>query len=44
VTASLGGTPKLHLQRSDAWLASGAELGLGTNDPANMDYKEINLS
>jgi uncharacterized protein (DUF362 family) len=44
VTASLGGAPKLHLQRSNAWLESGAELGLGTNDPANMDYKEINLS
>jgi len=43
VTIGLGGNPKSHLQRSDAWLASGAELGLGTNDPANMDYKEINL-
>jgi hypothetical protein len=25
------------------WLAVGAEIGLGTNDPANIDLKEINL-
>jgi len=29
---------------SEGWLAHGAELGLGTNDPDNMDLMEVDLS
>jgi uncharacterized protein (DUF362 family) len=29
---------------AEPWLAVGAEMGLGTNDPANMDLVEVNLT
>jgi uncharacterized Fe-S center protein len=29
---------------AEPWLAVGAEIGLGTNDPANMDLVDLKLS
>ena len=30
-------------KQAQPWLTLGAELGLGTNDPANIDLTEVNL-
>jgi hypothetical protein len=38
-----GGNPASILGMATPCLESGAALGLGTNDPANIDLKEINL-
>jgi len=38
-----GGNPASILAMATPCLESGAELGLGTDDPANIDLKEINL-
>jgi len=29
---------------AEPWLAVGAEIGLGTNDPANIDLVKVNLA
>ena len=39
-----GGNPAALLAMATPCLKSGAELGLGTNDPANIDLVEINLA
>ncbi|MFL7794430.1 MAG: DUF362 domain-containing protein [Anaerolineae bacterium] len=39
-----GGDPAAILAMATPCLESGAELGLGTNDPANIDLVEINLA
>jgi hypothetical protein len=38
-----GGNPASILGMATPCLENGAALGLGTNDPANIDLKEINL-
>ncbi len=39
-----GRDPTFNLKQAGYWLASGAELGLGTNDPAQIDLQEISLT
>jgi uncharacterized protein (DUF362 family) len=39
-----GRDPSWHVQQAGYWLASGVELGLGTNDPAQMDFMEETLA
>jgi hypothetical protein len=38
-----GGNPRAARMMATPWLESGAELGLGTNDPQDIDLVEINL-
>jgi hypothetical protein len=38
-----GHNPESYVTRADGWLANGAEFGLGTNDPDNIDLAEIDL-
>ena len=34
---------RMAVRGAEPWLAVGAEIGLGTHDPAHMDLREINL-
>lgn len=38
-----GGNPATAIGRANPWLENGAKLGLGTNDPDNIELVEINL-
>ncbi len=40
VLSAQGRNPKWNIKQAGYWLASGAELGLGTNDPANIESVE----
>ncbi len=37
VITGQGRNPKWNIKQAGYWLASGAELGLGTNDPAHIE-------
>jgi uncharacterized protein (DUF362 family) len=39
-----GRNPAANLHLAGYWLASGAELGLGTNDPAHIDFVETKIA
>lgn len=39
-----GRDPSWNIKQAGYWLASGAELGLGTNDPAHIDQVEVSLT
>jgi uncharacterized protein (DUF362 family) len=41
---SQGRNPARNFKQAGYWLASGADLGLGTNDPAHMDFIEEKLA
>jgi len=38
-----GDNPAMAISKATPWLQSGAELGLGTNDPKNMELVEVKL-
>jgi hypothetical protein len=41
---SKGKDPAGYIQKANAYLASAVDLGLGTNDPAQTNLQEVNLS
>jgi hypothetical protein len=44
VERAAGRNPEAITHLAAPWLASGAELGLGTNDPAHIDLVEVTLT
>jgi len=38
-----GGNPEVAIGRANPWLENGAELGLGTSDPDNIEFVELTL-
>ena len=42
--SGLGRDPRWNIKQAGYWLASGAELGLGTNDPANIESVEEKIA
>ena len=43
VLTAEGHNPESYVARADGWLANGAEFGLGTNDPGNINLAEVGL-
>ncbi len=44
VLKAQGGDPTWHIKQAGYWLSSGVELGLGTNDLANIEQLEVSLT